>query len=88
MAFIDHYAASTIKEWREERGLSPEALAVEINAVGRDRGLGPKYTVHPHTIRRIEGGHVPGIRVRMVVASFFEMPPHKLWRADRRQVAV
>lgn len=88
MAFTDHYAASTIKEWREERGLSPEALAAEINTAGRERGLGPKYTVHAHTIRRIESGHVPGVRVRLVIASFFETSPHKLWRADRRQVSA
>lgn len=89
MAFTDHHAASLITEMREARGLSPEALATEINAASRAQGLGAKFTVHPHTIRRIEReGHVPGVRVRLVLSSFFGLTPHELWRSDRRRVAV
>lgn len=89
MALIDTYAASRLTELREQRGLSPEALAIEINAAALAAGLGSRGAVDPHTIRRIERhGHVPGVRVAFVISSYFELVPHELWHPGNRRGRV
>jgi len=90
MPLIDFHAAQLLTEMREERGLSPEALAQQI-AVRRDIAGLPtgRGTVDAHTIRRIERhGHVPGPRVAFVLAAFFGMRPNELWRPVHRRKAI
>lgn len=90
MALIDHYASQRLRDMRESRGLSPEALAQEIAAKAKSAGWGCRGTVDAHTIRRIERrGHVPGPRIAFVVAAYFDLVPHELWLpANRRHEAV
>lgn len=87
MALIDHYAAHRLRDMREERGLSPEALAREIVAQAKRESWGSRGVVDPHTIRRVERhGHVPGPRIMFVLAAYFGMRPHEMWvPANRRQ---
>lgn len=87
MALIDHYAAQRVRDMREERGLSPEALSREISSMAASAGWGTRGSVDAHTIRRIERrGHVPGPRIAFVLASYFGLKPHELWvPANRRQ---
>lgn len=92
MPFIDTEASALITKLREERGLSPEDLAAEIRSMARK--LGPAWTrgtVDPYTIRRIEGnptrgrlGLVPGTRVQFVIAHYFGLVPHDIWKPGRR----
>lgn len=77
MACKDRRAASLIRELREERGLSPEALSAEIF---KTSGL----YVSGRTIRRIEDiGAVPSVRVKFVIASFFDRSPASIWTGGR-----
>ena len=87
---IDHAAAQRIREMREARGYSPEALAAAIRDAAQDAPWGDRGAVDAHTIRRIEKtGHVPGPRIQFVLASFFGLVPHELWlpRASRLAAA-
>lgn len=85
MPFIDTYAADRIREMRDQRGLSPEALAREISKASRAHGW-ERGSVDAHTIRKIEGtGHVPTTRVRFVVSSYFGLLPHELWEPWRKR---
>lgn len=52
---------------RINRGLTPETLGAEVGVSGR-------------TIRRIEDGHMPTVRVMFALASYFEMEVVDLWR--------
>lgn len=86
MPLIDTYAAGRLTELRESQGLSPEALAYEINRAALTKGFGRRGAVDAHTIRRIERqGHVPGVRVAFVIASYFGMVPHELWVPTHRR---
>ena len=92
MPFVDPEAGALVREMREARGLSPEALAVEISAMAAREGW-TRGTVDAYTIRRIEGkpperlGRVPSTRVAFVVAQFFDMQPHEIWKPTRRFTA-
>lgn len=89
MALIDTYAAQTLVELRQERGLSPEALALAIAEEAKGLSFGQRGAVDAHTIRRIERhGHVPGIRVAFVLANYFGKRPDEIWdpRRARREV--
>lgn len=89
MALIDIHAAGRITEMRESRGMSPEALALDIADHAASEGWGQRGAVNAHTIRRIERqGHVPGPRVAFVMASYFGMTPHELWLAQNKRVLV
>lgn len=90
MPFIDLEAAARVRDLRESRGLSPEALAERISAKAAAEGwdIG---TIHAYTIRRIEGnpakqvgGRVPGIRVQCVIGLFFGVDHREIWKANRR----
>lgn len=86
MPFIDHVAARRLADLREAAGHSPESLALAIREAAEGNAWGERGTAH--TIRRIEReGHVPGVRVRFVVAHFFGLPPHKMWQS-RNKAAV
>lgn len=87
---VDHRAADTIRELREDRGLSQEALGKAVKREALARGW---YKVHgavdPYTIRRIEDtGHVPSERVRMAIALYFEMQPREIWQPQNRRLAA
>lgn len=88
MALIDIHAAERIREMREARGMSPEALASDITRRAMSEGWGTRGTVNAHTIRRIEAqGHVPGPRVAFVLASYFGLAPHQVWEPANRRLA-
>lgn len=84
MPYINPTAARQIRKLREQRGLVPESLAAAICrfAEAKQWEIG---TVDASTIREIENtGHIPGPRVRLVLALFFGTVPHRIWRdADR-----
>lgn len=85
---IDHAAAQRIREMREARGYSPEALSAAIKEAGKDAPWGDRGAVDAHTIRRIErSGHVPGPRVQFVLANYFDLTPHELWLPQRSRLA-
>lgn len=93
MPFIDPEASALIRELREQRGLSPEALADEIDAmIAREGDAWKRGSVDAYTIRRIEGipgradrpGFVPGTRVQFVLAYYFDLLPHEIWKPARR----
>ena len=90
MPFIDLEAAATVRELRERRGLSPEALAERISAKAAAEGW-DVGTIHAYTIRRIEGnpakgigGRVPGIRVQCVIGLYFGVDHREIWKDSRR----
>lgn len=89
MALIDHYAAQRLRDMREERGLSPEALSREIALMAEKADWGSRGAVDAHTIRRIERrGHVPGPRIAFVVANYFGLRPNELWMPSNRRQEV
>ena len=72
VASIDLPAAEMIKRLRTDRGLSPEALSQAMHMAG----LG---YVSGKTIRRVEVGFVPRVRVQFALASFFDLVPSQVW---------
>lgn len=81
---IDLDGAMALRELREARGLTPEALAADIARMAYERG-----SVDASTIRRIEKfGHVPRPRVAFVLAAYFEMVPHELWPPHARMLVA
>jgi hypothetical protein len=88
MPLIDVHGAQRLADLRESRGLSPEALSVEIYEAAMQADWGRRGGVDAHTIRRIERyGHVPGPRVAFVLASYFDLMPHELWEPGNRRLA-
>lgn len=57
-----------LREMRLNRGLTPEDLGALVHVSGR-------------TIRRIEDGHRPTVRVMFAIASEFDMEVVELWPA-------
>lgn len=93
MGLIDTGAADRLAELMEGHGWTPESLALEIrlevelatktNQLPRWGKLG---TVDASTIRRIlDHGHVPGPRVKSVLARFFDRGMGEIWRPTARQ---
>lgn len=82
MAFADHTAASKIRVLREQAGYnSAETLATAIRvAAAKGAEWGRRGTVDAWTIRKIEEGHVPGPRIRFVLASFFDVEAEEIWQ--------
>src|SRR5688572_5738204 len=73
----DKRAGQLLKEWRLDKGLSPEQLSWELYA----QGLG---TVSGRQIRRIENtGVVPTPRVMFMLATYFDTTPRSVWRPQR-----
>lgn len=89
MAFTDHTAAASIRELREGQGYnSPEALAAAIKLAAPKSGWGHRGTVDAWSIRAIEDkGHVPGPRIRFVLASYFGREVSDIWVAKNWKVA-
>lgn len=82
MAFADYTAAETIRDLREAAGYnSPETLAAAIRSASGKAKWGKRGTVDPWTIRKIEQGHVPGPRIRFILASFFEVEQREIWQS-------
>lgn len=68
----DARAGSLIRELRCNQGLSPEALSHAIYAAG----IG---SVSGKTIRRIEAGMVPTVRVQFALSAFFDRQVVSIW---------
>lgn len=70
--------------------MSPEALAADIKMRAKSEPWGARGTVDAWTIREIEDrGHIPGPRIRFVLASYFGepiwyLPPGPLIKASAR----
>lgn len=79
----DRQAGRLLREWRLDRGLSPEALSWEIRRMKLE-------TVSGRQIRRIEEqGIIPTPRVMFALASYFEAKPTQVWtKALRMRVAA
>lgn len=92
MGFIDTAAAAQLKEMMDEHGLTAESLALRLKLTadiairsGDAPWAGYRGTVDATTIRRIiDEGHVPGPRVRGVLANYFNLAPRELWRPSLR----
>jgi transcriptional regulator with XRE-family HTH domain len=78
----DRDAGRLLREWRTDRGLSPEALSWELRRAKLE-------TVSGRQIRRIEDtGVIPTPRVMFALASYFDAKPTDVWgRALRRAAA-
>jgi transcriptional regulator with XRE-family HTH domain len=75
----DKAAGRLIREWRLDRGLSPEALSWELRRAKLE-------TVSGKQIRRIETvGIIPTPRVMFSLASFFDAKPSEVWGRSIRQ---
>lgn len=71
----DKAAGRLLREWRLDRGLSPEALSWELRRAKLE-------TVSGKQIRRIEqDGVIPTPRVMFALASYFGAKPTEVWRA-------
>jgi transcriptional regulator with XRE-family HTH domain len=77
----DRSAGRLLREWRLDRGLSPEALSWELRRAKLE-------TVSGRQIRRIEDeGVIPTPRVMFALASFFDARPTEVWRGALRAAA-
>ena len=77
----DRDAGRLLREWRLDRGLSPEALSWELRRAKLE-------TVSGRQIRRIEEqGIVPTPRVMFALASYFDARPSEVWRKALRVAA-
>lgn len=84
MALFDQGAADDLADRRKALGLSPENLADAIALESVRSPWGERGRVNAHTIRRIEAtGHVPGVRVQFVLAAYFGLVPHQIWKPGR-----
>jgi hypothetical protein len=80
MAFTDYNAAERLRELREAAGYnSAEALGLAIRLAAPKTEWGKRGTVDAWTIRKIEKGHVPGPRIRFVLAGYFECDQREIW---------
>jgi len=77
----DKSAGRLLKEWRIDRGLSPEALSWQLR-------LAKLESVTGRQIRRIENeGVIPTPRVMFALASFFGARPSEIWQRSMRRAA-
>lgn len=86
MPFEDHHAAATLRDLREDAGLSVERLAESIRRKAeQERWYKLHGAVDADTLRRIEDtGHCPSERIRLVIALFFDRRPRDIWRPENR----
>lgn len=78
----DRDAGRILREWRLDRGLSPEALSWELRRAKLE-------TVSGRQIRRIEDqGVIPTARVMFALASYFEARPSEVWRKALKPVTA
>jgi hypothetical protein len=81
MAFTDYTAADKLRELREGAGYnSAEALALGIRAASFTADWKHRGTVDAWTIRKVEAGHVPGPRIRFVLARYFDLDQADIWQ--------
>jgi len=74
----DKAAGRLLREWRLNRGLSPEALSWELRRAKLE-------SVSGRQIRRIEDvGVIPTPRVMFALASYFDARPTDIWRSSLR----
>lgn len=74
----DRQAGRLLREWRLDKGLSPEALSWEIRRLRI-------ATVSGRQIRRIEEeGIIPTPRVMFALASYFDAKPTEVWARGLR----
>lgn len=80
----DTQAGRLLREWRLDRGLSPEDVSWQIRTTLRIR------TVSGRQIRRIEEkGVIPTPRVMFALATFYGAKPTEIWtRSLRMRVAA
>ena len=77
----DKAAGRLLREWRIDKGLSPEALSWELRRHKLE-------TVSGKQIRRIEAeGIVPTPRVMFALASYFDARPSEVWRSSLKVAA-
>jgi DNA-binding XRE family transcriptional regulator len=79
----DKRAGRLIRQWRIDRGLSPEQLAWQL--------VMAKIPNPPtgRTIRHVEDdGVVPTPRVQFALASFFDARPTEVWQTPLSRVAA
>lgn len=100
MPWTDERAAARIEEAREDLGLSQEGLANAIKLFAQERGWYKVIDGRAHgavdafTIRRIEKGHVPSPRVRVVIAVYLSsstgkpVQPRDIWEPRNRRPVV
>lgn len=74
----DEKAGKLVRELREARGLSPEAMAAEMFRAPGIRAVGSR------TIRRIEDGNVPIIAIQFALAAFLERDLRDIWKPRAR----
>lgn len=74
-------AGRLVKELRSRKGLSTTDLSFAIYSAG----LG---SVSPMTLRRIEQGVTPRIRVQYAVATFFAREVPHIWPTPARSAAT
>lgn len=73
-----------LRELRESRGLSPEAVPMAMLRAGIERRNIPCA----RTIRRVEGsGRMPTVRYAFGLAQFYEVGLHDLWPVQERVAA-
>ena len=75
----DTQAGALLEQMRRDRGLSPEGLSHALHAAGHGYVSGK-------TIRRVETGAIPTVRVQFALAQFFDgRLPSQVWvpRAHR-----
>jgi transcriptional regulator with XRE-family HTH domain len=78
----DRNAGRLLREWRLDRGLSPEALSWELRRAKLE-------TVSGRQIRRIEDeGIIPTPRVMFALATFYGTSPSQVWGGGPRRLAV
>jgi DNA-binding XRE family transcriptional regulator len=81
MAFTDYIAAEKIRDLREGAGYnSAEALAGSIKVKTPTADWRHRGTVDAWTIRMVERGHVPGPRIRYVLAAYFGVAISDIWQ--------
>lgn len=88
--FIDTHAAEKLAELREDAGFSQEGFAKALRAKAEEEGWSKVYgAVDAFTIRAIEDySHVPGARVRLLIALFLEVQPRDIWVPANRYPAA
>jgi transcriptional regulator with XRE-family HTH domain len=77
----DLTAGLVLRELRENRGLSPEQMPFAMLRAGLE-------PVSGKTIRRIERGAIPQVRVKFALAQFYGRDVSAIWIVRRQRVAA
>lgn len=86
--FVDYSGGDTLRGLREDAGKSWNGLADAIRRRAIQSGWthadGPG-TVDADTIHRIEEGHLPSLRVQVVLALYFGTDRREIWKPENRR---